>query len=95
MPLILMTEFGIQIEPQFGFAPNEVEQIAEVGLANGFSTLWFSDHFMLDADAVDKVLLDPWLLMTALVTIYKEIRVGSLVFCNSYRSPPRQDGGNA
>ena len=88
MPLILMTEFGIQIEPQFGFALNEVEQIAEVGLANGFSTLWFSDHFMLDADAVDKVLLDPWLLMTALVTINKEIRVGSLVFCNSYRSPP-------
>ncbi len=88
MLLILMTEFGIQVEPQFGFTLDEVEQIAEVGLANGFSTLWFSDHFMLDADAVDKVLLDPWLLMTALVTANKEIRVGSLVFCNSYRSPP-------
>ena len=88
MLLVLMTEFGIQIEPQFGFTLNEVEQIAEAGLASGFSTLWFSDHFMLDADAVDKVLLDPWLLMTALVTVNKKIRVGSLVFCNSYRSPP-------
>jgi alkanesulfonate monooxygenase SsuD/methylene tetrahydromethanopterin reductase-like flavin-dependent oxidoreductase (luciferase family) len=87
MRLTLMTEFGIQIEPQFGFSLDEVERIAEVGIANGFSTLWFSDHFMLDADAVDKVLLDPWLLMTALVTTNKEIRVGSLVFCNSYRSP--------
>ncbi len=88
MLLVLMTEFGIQIEPQFGFTLDAVEQIAEAGLANGFSTLWFSDHFMLDADAVDKVLLDPWLLMTALVTANKKIRVGSLVFCNSYRSPP-------
>ena len=88
MLLVLMTEFGIQVEPQFGFTLDEVEQIAEIGLANGFSTLWFSDHFMLDADAVDKVLLDPWLLMTALVMANKKIRVGSLVFCNSYRSPP-------
>lgn len=57
--LVLKTEFGIEVEPQFGFTLDEVERIAEVGFANGFSTIWFSDHFMLDADAVDKVLLDP------------------------------------
>lgn len=81
-------DFGIQIEPQFGFSFEDVKRITEIGLDNGFSTIWFSDHFMLDKDATDRELLDPWLLMTALTTANKKIRVGSLVFCNSYRHPP-------
>ena len=80
-------EFGIQIEPQFGFEYTDISNIAEKGLDNGFGTLWFSDHFMLDADSTDRVLLDPWLVMTALVREFSELRVGSLVFCNSYRNP--------
>ena len=42
---------------------------------------------MLDADATDRVLLDPWLLMAALVRDNEKTRVGSLVFCSSYRNP--------
>ena len=80
-------EFGVQIEPQVGFNLESILQIADSALENGFSTLWFSDHFMLDAESTDRVLLDPWLLMTALVRENPEIRVGSLVFCNSYRPP--------
>ena len=80
-------EFGVQIEPQFGFEYEDISKIGRIGLENGFSTLWFSDHFMLDADATDKVLLDPWLVMTAIVREFKELKVGSLVFCNSYRNP--------
>lgn len=33
---ILMIEFGIQVEPQFGFALDEVEQMVEFDFANGF-----------------------------------------------------------
>ncbi len=80
-------QFGIQIEPQFGFEYEQISQIARKGLDNGFSTLWFSDHFMLDADSTNRVLLDPWLLMIALVREFESLRVGSLVFCNSYRNP--------
>ena len=80
-------KFGIQVEPQFGFEYADIAKIATTGLANGFSTLWFSDHFMLDKDATDRVLLDPWLVMTTLVHEFAELRVGSLVFCNSYRNP--------
>lgn len=80
-------EFGVQIEPQFGFELNDVLSIANTALENGFSTLWFSDHFMLNADATEEMLLDPWLLMTALVRENKKIKVGSLVFCNNYRLP--------
>lgn len=80
-------KFGIQIEPQFGFAMSEIEEIAQVGLANGFNSVWFSDHFMLDAESIDRVLLDPWLVMTALACRNEKVRIGSLVFCNSYRAP--------
>ena len=79
--------FGVQIEPQFGFNYNDVLEIADKALGNGFEVVWFSDHFMLDADATDRVLLDPWLLMAALVRDNDKIRVGSLVFCSSYRMP--------
>lgn len=82
-----MVDYGIQIEPQFGFTLSDILEITTTGQENGFSTLWFSDHFMLDANATSRVLLDPWLLMTALVRENKEIRIGSLVFCNSYRPP--------
>lgn len=79
--------FGIQIEPQFGFNYEDVLELADKALGNGFESVWFSDHFMLDADATDRVLLDPWLLMAALVRDNQKIRVGSLVFCSSYRMP--------
>jgi alkanesulfonate monooxygenase SsuD/methylene tetrahydromethanopterin reductase-like flavin-dependent oxidoreductase (luciferase family) len=79
--------FGVQIEPQFGFEYKDVLEISEKALENGFDMIWFSDHFMLDADATDRVLLDPWLLMAALVRDNDKIRVGSLVFCSSYRNP--------
>ncbi len=77
----------MQIEPQFGFTLKDVAQIAEKALAYNFGTLWFSDHFMLDENATDRILLDPWLLMTHLVNMNSNIRVGTLVLCNSYRMP--------
>ena len=80
-------EIGIQIEPQFGFSFDDITRISSVGLNTGFRKVWFSDHFMLDKSATDKVLLDPWLSMAALVRENPETHVGSLVFCNSYRNP--------
>ncbi|MHA1246437.1 MAG: LLM class flavin-dependent oxidoreductase [Candidatus Thorarchaeota archaeon] len=78
---------GVQIEPQFGFTYDRIQEIAEHALLTGFSALRFSDHFMLNKDATDRVLLDPWLTMAALVRDVDDIRVGTLVACNSYRSP--------
>jgi alkanesulfonate monooxygenase SsuD/methylene tetrahydromethanopterin reductase-like flavin-dependent oxidoreductase (luciferase family) len=79
--------FGVQVEPQFGFSYNDVKEISDAALGNGFEVIWFSDHFMLDAEATNRELLDPWLLMAALVRDNAKIRVGSLVFCSSYRMP--------
>lgn len=43
---------------------------------------------MLDSNATDRVLLDPWMLMASLVRDNKTVKVGNLVACNSYRPPP-------
>jgi hypothetical protein len=40
MLLVPMTDRGIQVDPQFAFTLDEVQRIAEVGLPNGFSTLF-------------------------------------------------------
>jgi alkanesulfonate monooxygenase SsuD/methylene tetrahydromethanopterin reductase-like flavin-dependent oxidoreductase (luciferase family) len=80
-------EFGVQIEPQFGYSFADISAIADIALKNGFSTIWFSDHFMLDKDSVDRMLIDPWLLMAALTQQNTKVRVGSMVFCQSYRNP--------
>jgi alkanesulfonate monooxygenase SsuD/methylene tetrahydromethanopterin reductase-like flavin-dependent oxidoreductase (luciferase family) len=80
-------DLGIQIEPQFGYRYEDVVEISESALDSGFRKVWFSDHFMLNKDATDRVLLDPWLTMAALVRENQNIHVGSLVFCNSYRNP--------
>ena len=83
----MILEYGIQIEPQFGYSFDDVCAITESGLKHKFGTIWFSDHFMLDKDSTDRILLDPWLLMTALTQQNKDVRVGSMVFCQSYRNP--------
>ncbi len=80
--------FGIQFEPQFGFNKEEVELIAKDILhSQYFDTIWISDHFFLDTDATNKSSFDAWTLMTYLLAKVEQIRVGSLVLCNSYHNP--------
>ena len=82
-----MTQFGLQIEPQMGFIYEEVAGLAAACRENGYSSLWASDHFMQDADAVDRNCIDCWTLLAALGAEIKDIRIGSLVTCMSYRHP--------
>ena len=82
-----MMHIGVQIEPQFGYKFEDVVEICESALDSGIRKVWFSDHFMLNKEATERVLLDPWLTMAALVREIEDVHVGSLVFCNSYRNP--------
>ena len=82
-----MVEFGLQIEPQFGFTYEQVRDLAVQCRSHGFSSIWASDHFMLNRDDEDRNCLDCWTLLTALATEVKDIRIGSLVTCMSYRHP--------
>jgi alkanesulfonate monooxygenase SsuD/methylene tetrahydromethanopterin reductase-like flavin-dependent oxidoreductase (luciferase family) len=83
----LKTSFGLQLEPQFGYTKKNVDEIAAFVEKSDFDTIWVSDHMFLDKDAVGKSAFDALTVMTYLGTKFSKLRVGSLVFCNSYRHP--------
>jgi alkanesulfonate monooxygenase SsuD/methylene tetrahydromethanopterin reductase-like flavin-dependent oxidoreductase (luciferase family) len=83
-----LVEFGLQIEPQFGFSYAEVRDLARSLTDHGYTSLWVSDHFMLNRREPDRACMDCWTLLTAIAADVPDIRIGSLVTCISYRHPP-------
>ncbi len=79
--------FGIQIEPQFGFTYDEVAQIAKEAERLGFYGLWTSDHLFWDSRSEQRNCIEAWTLLTALAPVTTQLRLGTLVTCNSYRPP--------
>lgn len=82
-----MLRVGIQIEPQYGFAFDEVAQIARAAEQAGYHALWSSDHLLWDPDSTQRQCFDAWTLLTALVPLTTTLRLGTLVSCNAYRHP--------
>ncbi len=82
-----MTFFGLQIEPQFGFGFTQIREMVQFAENNSFSHAWFSDHFMMTADAVNTLAYECFTAMMAAVSYTEKLRIGSLVFCNNYRHP--------
>ena len=78
---------GIQIEPQFGFSYEEIVGIAREAEALGFSHLWTSDHLFLRPEEPQTECLEAWTLLAALSQTTSRLRLGTLVTCQSYRSP--------
>ncbi len=79
--------FGMQLEPQFGYTKDDVDQLANLIENSKFDTIWVSDHMFLDTESQGKSAFDAWTLMTYLATKYAKLRLGSLVLCNSYHHP--------
>jgi len=82
-----MISYGLQVEPQFGFDFTQIKDMVQFAEMNNFSHAWFSDHFMMTADAVDTLAYECFTAMMAAVTYTEKLRIGSLVFCNNYRHP--------
>ncbi len=80
-------EFGIQIEPQFGYTFEDVRDIARDAEGLGLHALWVSDHLFLNADAAATNCLEAWTLLAALTQTTRTLRLGTLVACQSYRNP--------
>ena len=84
---VVPIEFGIQIEPQFGFSYQDVLDIARDAEDRGFTSLWVSDHLFLNADSVATNCLEAWTLLAGLAQATTRLRLGTLVSCQSYRNP--------
>jgi alkanesulfonate monooxygenase SsuD/methylene tetrahydromethanopterin reductase-like flavin-dependent oxidoreductase (luciferase family) len=80
-------DFGLQIEPQFGYEYSYLRDVAKRVEAAGFESMWASDHFLIHPDAVDVDCLEAWMLLTALAVDTETLRLGAMVSCQNYRNP--------
>ncbi len=80
-------QFGIQIEPQFGFSFDEVKAIARDAEELGATGMWISDHLFLNDASERTDCLEAWTLVAALTQVTTTLRLGTLVSCQSYRNP--------
>lgn len=80
-------DFGIQIEPQFGFSYDDIKEIALEAERLGFESLWVSDHFFLTKENVGTNCLECYTALTALARDTSTLRLGAMVASQSYRNP--------
>ena len=80
-------DYGVQIEPQFGYTYQHIKDVAQIAEKHGFESLWTSDHFLIKPDAVDVNCLECWTTLSALASETKTLRLGNMVSSQSYRNP--------
>ncbi len=80
-------DFGVQIEPQYGFTYDAIRQIAAAGEALGFESIWVSDHLFMTTDSLDIPCLECWTTLTVLARDTTRLRLGPMVSSQSYRNP--------
>jgi len=78
-------DFGVMLRQQkieFG----EIRETAELCDELGYHSVWFYDH-ILGMGGLDLDILESWTLMSALSTVTSNVRLGTMVLCNSFRPP--------
>lgn len=80
-------DYGIQIEPQFGYTYSHIRDIAKSAEKHGLESLWTSDHFLIRPEAVDIFCLECWTTLSALSKETQTLRLGNMVASQSYRNP--------
>jgi F420-dependent oxidoreductase-like protein len=80
-------DYGIQIEPQYGFTYDEIKRIASTAEILGFESIWVSDHFFLSPDSIDIPCLECMITLSALARDTTRLRLGAMVASQSYRNP--------
>ncbi|MFP3951412.1 MAG: LLM class flavin-dependent oxidoreductase [Candidatus Bathyarchaeia archaeon] len=80
-------DYGVQIEPQFGYNYEHISSVAQAAEKHDFESLWTSDHFFITSDAVDVNCLECWTTLSSLAAETEDLRLGNLVASQSYRNP--------
>lgn len=78
-------DFGVMLRQQkIDFS--KIREAAELCDQLGFHSIWFYDH-ILGMGAIDLDIYEAWTMMSALSTVTSQVRIGTLVLCNSFRQP--------
>ena len=72
-------DYGVQIEPQFGYTYNEIREVAQIAEKLGFESLWTSDHFLIRPEALDVNCLECWTTLSAIAAETKTLKLGNMV----------------
>ena len=80
-------DFGVQIEPQYGFTYEQIQDVAQTAERLGYESIWVSDHFFLTPETVDANCLECYTVLTALARDTRRLRLGAMVASQSYRNP--------
>ncbi|MCW4050200.1 MAG: LLM class flavin-dependent oxidoreductase [Candidatus Bathyarchaeota archaeon] len=80
-------EYGVQIEPQFGYTYDHIRDVALQAEKLGFESLWTSDHFLIRPEAEDVNCLECWTVLSSLAAETKTLRLGNMVASQNYRNP--------
>jgi len=78
-------QFGL-FQPQVGQSFSALKERALAAEEYGFHSLWLPDH-MWTRGVPQFDYLESWTVLAGLATATTKIRLGGLVFCNSYRNP--------
>jgi F420-dependent oxidoreductase-like protein len=78
-------DFGVMLRQQKIDFP-KIRHAAELCDELGFHSIWFYDH-ILGMGAIDLDIYEAWTMMSALSTVTSQVRIGTLVLCNSFRQP--------
>ena len=84
---MVAVDFGVQIEPQYGFTYEHIREVASEAERLGFESIWVSDHFFMTDDSLEVNCLECWTVLTALARDTKTLRLGAMVASQSYRNP--------
>ena len=80
------TKFGVFL-PFYAFkSPQTFDQLRTVVLECerlGYDSIWLDDHLMYKKTPI----LECWTTLSALASLTAKIRLGTMVLCNSYRTP--------
>ncbi len=78
-------EFGVKTG-QGGYSYEDLTKVWSVSEKLGYDSVWLYDHFHALGDTNDPC-LEAWTTLSALATLTKRVKLGTMVSCASYRQP--------